>query len=151
MMMSLTEKQERFAQAYIETGNKSDAYRDAYNAENMNNNSIRVEAHRLFENPNITLRIFELQEEHAERHRVTVDSITDELNQAKDLAREERQASAMTAAIVAKSKLHGLMTDRKEISGPGGKPIETENDMTWRIEVISNETKDLLAELSGGK
>lgn len=38
--MALTQKQEAFALAYFETGNASEAYRRAYNAENMKPESI---------------------------------------------------------------------------------------------------------------
>ena len=42
--LKLTIKQEAFARAYVETGNASEAYRRAYNAENMKQESIAVRA-----------------------------------------------------------------------------------------------------------
>ena len=42
--LKLTAKQEAFARAYVETGNASEAYRRAYNAENMKQESIAVRA-----------------------------------------------------------------------------------------------------------
>lgn len=113
--MSLTIKQEALAQAYIENGGKqADAYREAFDAENMSDNSVYVEACRLFKTPKIALRIIELQEEHRQRHNVTVDSLTKELDEARDLAQEEAQPAAMTGATMGKAKLHGLITDKKE-------------------------------------
>ena len=44
----MTPKQERFCQAYIETGNASEAYRQAYNAEKMKAQTIHVKASELF-------------------------------------------------------------------------------------------------------
>ena len=114
----LTLKQEHACQAYIvNSGNKSEAYRAAYNAENMSMEAVNVEACRLFKNPNVALRVLELQESHRERHNVTVDSITTELNEAKDLANKEKQPAAMTTAIMSKAKLHGLLTDKYEHTG----------------------------------
>jgi len=115
--MALTVKEEALAQAYIENGGKqSDAYKTAYDAENMGDNSIYVEACRLFKKPKIALRIVELQAEHRERHYVTVDSLTKELDEAKDLAKTEAQPAAMTGAIMGKAKLHGLVTDKQKIT-----------------------------------
>ena len=117
MTDKLTPKQEAFAMAYVESGNASKAYKAAYDVnENTNNNSISVEACKLRNNPKITLRILELQELAQERHLITVDSLTKELEQARLTASEAGQASAMVAATMGKAKLHGLLTDKAEIS-----------------------------------
>lgn len=116
---TLTPKQEAFAMVYVETGNASEAYRTAYDvSENTSVNSINVEASRLKHTPKITLRILELQELALERHSITVDSLTDELEQARLTASEAGQASAMVAASMGKAKLHGLLTDRAEVTSP---------------------------------
>lgn len=114
----LTEKQEAACQAYIECGgNQSEAYRTAYNAENMTSKTVWEEACRLFADPKVSARVLELQEIHRERHNVTVDSITKELDAAKTIAEEERQPAAMTGAILGKAKLHGLMIEKRETKG----------------------------------
>ncbi len=114
----LTEKQEAVCQAYIECdGNQTEAYKEAYDAENMSTEAVSVEACRLFKNPNIALRVFELKEIHAERHLVTVDSITKELDESQQLAKDEKQAAAMTGAIMSKAKIHGFVTDKKHVTG----------------------------------
>lgn len=59
---NLTPKQLKFCQIYLETGNKSEAYRKSYNAGNMTNNSIGVATFELFKNPKITKYIAYLQE-----------------------------------------------------------------------------------------
>lgn len=73
--MELTEKQERFCQAYIELSDKSKAYRVAYDADAMNSNSVAVAAQEVFKNPNVTLRIEELQKELRERNKVKIDDV----------------------------------------------------------------------------
>lgn len=73
--MELTEKQERFCQAYIEFGEKGRAYRDAFDADAMNSNSVAVEANKLFKDPKITLRVKELQDEIRERNKVKIDDV----------------------------------------------------------------------------
>ena len=114
--MALTQKQEAACQAYIEcNGNQSEAYRRAYNAENMKPETIWTEASLLFSDPNVSKRVLQLQAGHVERHNVTVDTITKELDEAKDLARDCEQPAAMTGAIMGKAKIHGLVTDKKDV------------------------------------
>lgn len=51
--------------------------------------------------------------------RVTVESITAELDAAQELARRVEQPGAAIQAIATKAKLHGLLIDRKETGQPG--------------------------------
>lgn len=71
----LTEKQEKFCQAYITFGNKSEAYRVAYDADAMNTNSVRVAAHEVYNVPNVSLRIEQLQKEIRERNKIKIDDV----------------------------------------------------------------------------
>lgn len=73
--MALTEKQEAFCQFYIEFGNKSQAYRQAYDADAMNANTVHVKACELFKDGNVTVRIEELQKEARERNKVKIDDV----------------------------------------------------------------------------
>jgi len=119
MTDKLTPKQEAFAMAYVESGNASKAYKAAYYVnENTNNNSISVEASKLKNSPKITLRILEMQEDMRERLEVTIDGLTKELEYARVTAQENGQASAMVSATMGKAKLHGLLTDKAQISSP---------------------------------
>jgi phage terminase small subunit len=60
----LTDKQERFAQCIaLEGMNQSEAYRECYNAENMSDESIWVNASVLAKNDKVALRIQELRGE----------------------------------------------------------------------------------------
>ncbi len=59
----MTAKQENFCLEYVRTGNKSEAYRLAYDAENMKTETINVKAYELFNDGKITDRVKELQEE----------------------------------------------------------------------------------------
>lgn len=59
--MALTQKQEAFALAYFETGNASEAYRRAYNAENMSPNVIHNKASALMAKGDVRVRIEQLR------------------------------------------------------------------------------------------
>lgn len=77
------------------------------------------EPYRLRENPRVKRRLTELTKAMAMKARVTVETITDELNAVAQGAANDAQWSAAQAAIVAKAKLHGYMIDRKESGAPG--------------------------------
>lgn len=116
MADKLTPKQEAFAAAFIETSNASEAYRTAYDVgEDTKPESIWVNASKLLSDAKVAQRVAELQQEHRERHSVTVDSLTQELEEARLVATAEGQGAAMTSATMGKAKLHGLLVDKNEI------------------------------------
>ena len=128
-MTKLTLKQEAFCQAYIETGNASEAYRTAYAADKMKTESVNRKAKELLDNGKIAARIAELQGEIKKRHNVTVDSLLNELEEARQaaLGAETPQSSAAVAATMGKAKLTGLDKQIVEISGKDGGPIKAES------------------------
>lgn len=81
----LTPKQEKFCQLYIELGNASEAYRQAYNANNMTTGAINTNAKKLLKDTPIALRIEELQQAHQQRHNLTVDNIIADLQEYRDI------------------------------------------------------------------
>lgn len=78
--MKLTLKQENFCNFYIETGNASEAYRRAYAAEKMKDESINRKAKELMDNGNITARIKELQGELKAISDITKERVLEELS-----------------------------------------------------------------------
>lgn len=71
--MSLSIKQEKFCNYYVESGNASDAYRRAYSCKGKSDNTIWVESSRLANNPKVALRISELRSEMQRRSDITKD------------------------------------------------------------------------------
>lgn len=51
--------------------------------------------------------------------KVSVESVTSELDLVRDGALASEQFGAAHAAVVSKAKLHGIMIDRKETGAPG--------------------------------
>ena len=115
----VTEQQEKFCRVFVETGNASEAYRQAYNAKNMGTNTIAARASEMLNKSNITVRLQQLREVHQKRHNVTVDSLIAELEEARiaALTAETVQASAATAATMGKAKLMGLDKQLVQLSG----------------------------------
>lgn len=107
--LKLTPKQERFAQVYVETGNASEAYRQAYNVrEGTKESTINRKAKECYDNGKISARIEQLQSKHAKRHNITLDSLLADLEEDRQLARSLSQTSAAVTATMGKAKLLGL-------------------------------------------
>lgn len=93
-MAHLTPKQEKACQKYIELGDKSAAYRAAYNCSRMKPQSVNRKAHELFEKVNIRSRVEELKRGLAQRNQITTDTIIQHLKEIilfnpKDLFTED--------------------------------------------------------------
>jgi phage terminase small subunit len=108
----LTIKQEAFAQFYLECGNASEAYRRAYDADDMQEQTIWRKAVEVLQNGKVAARLEILQAEARERHAVTIDTITKMLKEDRDLAREQGQPSAAVSAVMGLAKIHGLVVDK---------------------------------------
>jgi phage terminase small subunit len=117
MAVGLTRKQEKFIQAYMEEDNASEAYRLCYNTENSTAKTVWEAASRLMADAKVKARLEELRAINAKRNEVTIESISKELDEARDMGRDNEQSAAMTTAILGKAKLHGLMTDKLKVDG----------------------------------
>ena len=112
--IKLTPKQEAFCYGYVETGNASEAYRQAYNAEKMRPDTVNNKAYGLLQKGEIRARLDELRAEHKKRHEITVDTLVAELEEARKLAFETDKAAAAVSATMGKAKLLGLVVDKQE-------------------------------------
>lgn len=126
----LTLKQQKFCRAYVETGNASEAYRRAYDTENMSGSTVNNEAYKLLQRPDITARIAEIELQAAERHKISVDSLIAELEEARQLARETLNPTALQSATMNKAKLLGL--DKPAPSDDDGPPQPARVEITVR-------------------
>jgi ribosomal protein S19E (S16A) len=77
------------------------------------------EPYRLRDNPRIKARLAELTRHIAMKTRVTVESLTQELDEISAGAKRSEQWAAAKGAVETKAKLHGLLVDRKETGAPG--------------------------------
>lgn len=111
----LTFDQDQFCIAYIDTGKAKEAYERVYGAE-----AAKKDLTALMGNPMVVKRVAELYNQimavMQQSCQVDIDMLVRELEQARQLALSEHEASAAIAATMGKAKLHGLMVDRKEIS-----------------------------------
>ena len=104
---------ERFAQEYHATGNASEAYRRANpKAAKWKAETLHPRASKMLAEYKVRTRLEELQAEAAVRHNITVDTLTTELEEARESAMSTGQISAAVSAIMGKAKLHGLLVDK---------------------------------------
>lgn len=133
MANRLTIKQENFCLAYVETGNASEAYRRSYDVGEMLPASINRLAFELLENIKITSRISELRSTVMQRHKITVDDLLAELDEARAIGKEAGKAAPMVAATMGKAKLLGL---DKQVEEADTRPVGK-----IEIEIINSEAK----------
>ena len=119
--LNLTPKQEDFCQLYIELGNASEAYRQSYDADSMNENTVNREASKLLDNPKIATRLDQIRLDHKKRHNITVDTLLLELEEARQsaLTGERIQSAAAVAATMGKAKLLGLDKQLIDVTSNG--------------------------------
>ena len=129
-MAKLTPKREGFTLAVFQGETSTQAYRNNFATENMADKTVWEAASRLMADSKVIARLAGLQEAAAERSQVTVEGLTIELEEARDLARVTEQASAMTGATMGKAKLHGLLVDKADVNLKGNV------DTRWTVEFV---------------
>lgn len=118
-MNGLTEKQERFCTAYLETGNASEAYRRAYSAEKMTPATVNRKAKGLMDSSKVAARIAELRAPVVDIARITLERHLEELRQLRDAAAKAADYSAAIRAEVARGKAAGLYVERIDLNLTG--------------------------------
>lgn len=121
--MALTPKQDNFCLAYLETGNASEAYRRAYDAENMNAQTVYKRASELLDNGEITARLEVLRAPIIAKAQITVEDLLAELEEARALAMSIEAPAPAVSATMGKAKLLGMDKQVLEHTGPGGAPL----------------------------
>jgi len=114
-MQKLTPKEKAFSLKFVECNNASEAYRTAYNVgKNTKPETVWGAAYKTLAKGHVAARVKELQDKAQALTLVTVASITLELEEARAVALQEGQGSAMTSASMGKAKIHGLLIDKTD-------------------------------------
>ena len=116
-MKRLTQKQENFCLAYIETGNASEAYRRVYNAKGMKPETVNRNAKALLDNNKIATRLEELRKPVTESAQITLAQHLSTLEELRELAKEEGKYGPAIQAEIARGKAAGLYVERSHIDG----------------------------------
>lgn len=113
--MKLTAKQEKFAQLVAEGFSISEAYRAAYNAENMAADTVHREAHEVAKNHKVATRIDELRKPIIEKVQLTLETHLEDLKALRNMAIKEGKLSAAINAEIARGKAAGVAIDKVEV------------------------------------
>lgn len=144
MAIQLTDKQEKFAQLVVEVSSKSEAYRRVYDCENMNNNSIGVEANRVYNNPKVSLRIQEIRDELA---MLAMWSKVDSVKTLKKVAEQAERDGDIVSAVKALNAMYGY--DKQVIdhtSSDGSMSPASKVTIEMDPQDAANAYKDLMGE-----
>ncbi len=106
----MNDKQRRFAEEYLLDSNATQAaIRAGYSAK-----TAYSQGQRLLSHVEVRRAIQDMQAEHRERTAVTVESLTEQLLTAYDLAEKNGQSASMVQAAMGIAKLHGMLVDKVE-------------------------------------
>lgn len=135
---SLTDKQMAFVQGLLAGKTASDAYRAAYDAENMSDNALWCAASKLKSNTKVTQWLNAVRVERLRESGYSLDAHMAELDEAAQIAKETGNIGAMVKAIESKGRAMGLYIDRHQ--------DVTEDDPLQMLDQIASTISTQLAE-----
>ncbi|MGJ8685848.1 MAG: terminase small subunit [Spongiibacteraceae bacterium] len=111
----LTPKQETFCLVYIETGNATEAYRQAYKPKSTTDSTLNRNAVKLLDNTKIVAMLEKLRAPVRAKAQITLESHLDDLKRLRDIAEQENQLSSAISAEVSRGKASGLYETRVKV------------------------------------
>jgi hypothetical protein len=125
--VKLTAKQEAFCQGIADGLGQADAYRMAYDAEGMKDNTIYSKASVLMSDGKVAARVAELKSQVAEKQLWTREMSVKGLMTAYRIALEAKASTGMTAAVKELNIMHGYNEPTKLAVNMNFKPITDED------------------------
>ena len=114
-MKELTNKQEEFAQEIVKGSTQADAYRAAYDAGSMKDETIWSNASRLIDNSKVKARIQELRQPSIDKVQLTLESHLTDLLKLRNMAAKDEKWSAAIQAETIRGKAAGLHIDKVDV------------------------------------
>ena len=122
--MSLDPVREKFAKEVHQHGNASEAYRTAKpRSRNWTSKVVHNKASEMLKQGEVQVRLSQLQQRSAEKHDITVASLTEMLKEDRELAQQFKQASAAVSAVMGLAKIHGLIIDKNALTDKDGENV----------------------------
>lgn len=120
----MTPKEEKFAQLVASGKTQADAYRGAYDAENMKDATIASKASIVMAKGHVRARVEELRKPIVTKVQITLESHLEDLLELRNKAADEGKYAAAVSAEIARGKAAGIVIDKIEHAGKGGGPIQ---------------------------
>ncbi|MCZ8088699.1 MAG: hypothetical protein O9247_01195 [Rhodobacteraceae bacterium] len=131
----MTAKQEQFALSIVEGRTQSAAYREAYDAEGMQDTTVWTEASKLMRHPQVSQRVEELKEEaEATRRAVLVSREEAILQRLEHEAMTAKTDSARIRALELLGRHIGMFKDQIEVEHVERSAEQIEADILTRLE-----------------
>jgi phage terminase small subunit len=105
----LSPKMQKFCLSIVEGDGPSEAYKAAYAASTMSDDSIAVEASRLLRDPRVRARIEELRTSLQRSLGVSRATLLREIDEARELAKTSGDVKTILAATMSKARLLGFL------------------------------------------
>lgn len=137
----LTDQQQNFVRAILEGKTASDAYRSAYDTENMQPNSIWVAASRLRSNANVALWLTAARTANLGSAKVTLEGHLQELERLREIALGTGNVGAAVQAEQLRGKAAGHYVDKIE-------DVTRDNDPVSTLKEIHAVSPDLAKQLA---
>lgn len=110
--MALTPKREKFCQAIVLGKSQTNAYREAFDSENMKAETIHKRSHELMQRGDIKGRIDEIRGPIVEQAQISLKTHLDDLLRLRNMAAKELQLAVALNAEISRGKASGLYTER---------------------------------------
>lgn len=133
----LTQKQENFCLAYIETGNATEAYRRSYDASGMTEPSINRKAKECIDNGKIAARIAELRAPAVIAAQVTLVDHLNDLKRLRDAAEGSEKYGPAVQAEIARGKVSGLYVETVDMNHG----VQPDNPLRALLDALSGRAK----------
>ena len=117
--VTLTSKQEAFAQAIVSGKTQADAYRKAFSAEKMKDATIHKRASELMADGEVTGRVEALRAPVVAKLQYGLEEAMLEAADSFRVAKAKENGGAMVAAVQLRAKLNGLLVEkRQDVTNP---------------------------------
>ena len=119
----LSPKMQRFCLCIVEGDGPSEAYKSAYAASGMSDDTVAVEASRLLRDPRVHARIEELRTSLQRSLGVSRATLLREIDEVRELAKTSGDVKTVLAATMSKARLLGFLDSPPKPTSPSERQV----------------------------
>jgi phage terminase small subunit len=121
----LSPKMHKFCLCIVEGDGPSEAYRAAYAASSMSDDSVAVEASRLLRDPRVHARIEELRTSLQRSLGVSRATLLREIDEVRELAKTNGDVKTVLTATMSKARLLGFLDNPPKPTSPSEREVSS--------------------------
>ena len=148
---SLTIKQQKFIEVFLETNNATEAYRRAYHPVSVNENTLNRKAFDILHSDKVSARIREVEDKATQAMVYGLQEHLAELEEIRSLGirKGSRNLGAAAKCVELKGKVKKLYTEQIELTGANGGPIQLQPVPALDLSIYTTEEIEQLYYLLG--